>query len=88
MGKVLIFGHQKPDTDSVTSALVLSYLKNQLGLDCEPRVLGEINNETEFVLDYFKFDRPKFLNDVRLQVKDVDYTKGCFLNENDSIYKG
>ena len=87
MSKILIFGHQKPDTDSVTSALVLSYLKNQLGMDTEPRVLGDINSETEFVLDYFKFDRPKFLNDVRLQVKDVDYTKGCFLKENDSIYK-
>ena len=88
LSKVLVFGHQKPDTDSVTSALVLSYLKNQLGMNTEPRVLGDINNETEFVLDYFKFDRPKFLNDVRLQVKDVDYTKDCFLHENDSIYKG
>ena len=31
MTKTLIFGHQKPDTDSVTSAIVLSYLKNKLG---------------------------------------------------------
>ncbi len=88
MSKVLVFGHQKPDTDSVTSAIVLSYLKNQLGMDSEPRILGDVNNETKFVLDYFKFDTPKFLNDVRLQVKDVDYTKGCFLNENDSIFRG
>ena len=29
MGKTLIFGHQKPDTDSVTSSIVLSYLKNK-----------------------------------------------------------
>ncbi len=88
MSKVLVFGHQKPDTDSVTSAIVLSYLKNQLGLDTEPRVLGDLNNETKFALDYFKFDSPKYLNDVRLQVKDVDYTKDCFLQENDSIFKG
>lgn len=88
MSKVLVFGHQKPDTDSVTSAIVLSYLKNQLGMDCEPRVLGDLNNETKFALDYFKFDNPKYLNDVRLQVKDVDYTKNCFLHENDSIFKG
>ena len=88
MSKVLVFGHQKPDTDSVTSAIVLSYLKNQLGVDSEPRILGDVNNETKFALDYFKFNEPKFLNDVRLQVKDVDYTKGCFLNERDSIFKG
>lgn len=88
MNNILIFGHQKPDTDSVTSAIVLSYLKNKLGLNTEPRVLGDINNETKFVLDYFKFETPKFLSDVRLQIKDVDYIKDCFLNENDSIYKG
>ena len=52
MSKVLVFGHQKPDTDSVTSALVLSYLQKQLGMNTEPRVLGDINNETEFVLNY------------------------------------
>ena len=27
MEKILVFGHQKPDTDTVTSAIVLSYLK-------------------------------------------------------------
>lgn len=87
MEKTLIFGHQKPDTDSVTSSIVLSYLKNQVGEDTEPRVLGEINNETKFALDYFKFETPKFLNDVRLQIKDVDFSKDCFLNENDSIFR-
>ena len=87
MEKILVFGHQKPDTDSVTSSIVLSYLKNKLGEDTEPRVLGDINNETKFVLDYFKFDVPKFLSDVRLQIKDVDFSKDCFLNEKDSIFK-
>ena len=88
MEKTLIFGHQKPDTDSVTSSIVLSYLKNQMGENTEPRVLGNINNETKFVLDYFNVATPKFLNDVRIQIKDVDFNKGCFLNEKDSIFKG
>ncbi len=88
MNNILVFGHQKPDTDSVTSAIVLSYLKNQLGENTEPRVLGNINNETKFVLDYFNFDVPKYLNDVRLQIKDTEYSKGCFLGENDSIFDG
>ena len=87
MEKTLIFGHQKPDTDSVTSSIVLSYLKNQLGEDTEARVLGNINNETEFVLKYFGVETPKYLNDVRIQIKDVEYNKDCFLNEKDSIFK-
>ena len=88
MDKIYVFGHQRPDTDAVTSAIVLSYLKNKLGMDTEPRVLGDLNNETAFVLDYFKLETPKYLNDVHLQIKDVDYLKDCYLHENDSIFKG
>ena len=29
MEKVYIFGHRNPDTDSVTAAITLSYLKNK-----------------------------------------------------------
>ena len=87
MRKTLIFGHQKPDTDSITSAIVLAYLKNYLGESAEARTLGTLNNETKFVLKYFGFKEPKYLTDVRLQIKDIDYLKNCFLNENDSILK-
>lgn len=86
MEKVFVFGHKKPDTDSVTSAIVLSYLKNQLGMDTEPRVLGDINNETKYVLDYFKFEEPKLLDNVKLQIKDLTYHTGLNFYETDSIF--
>lgn len=81
MKKIFIFGHKKPDTDSVVSAITLSYLKNQLGMNTEPRILGEINNETKYVLDYFRAEIPKYLNDVKLEIKDVNYSKGFMRNE-------
>lgn len=87
MEKVFVFGHKKPDTDSVTSAIVLSYLKNQLGMDTEPRVLGEINNETKYVLDYFKIEEPKLLDNVKLQIKDLTYRKDLNFYASDSIFK-
>lgn len=87
MNKVLIFGHKKPDTDSVVAAISLSYLKNKLGISCEPRVLGEINSETKFILDYFNIKHPKYLNDVKLEVKDVNYLKNNFVSEYESVYK-
>ena len=87
MEKTLIFGHQKPDTDSITSAISLSYLKNKLGENTEARTLGTLNSETKFVLKYFGFKEPKYLTDVRLQIRDIDYLKNCFLSENDSILK-
>ncbi len=85
MQKVYIFGHKKPDTDSVTAAIALSYLKNKLGYNTEPRVLGPINKETKFVLDYFKVKEPSYLNDVKLQIRDLNYHRNYFLNQNKSI---
>lgn len=86
MEKTFIFGHKKPDTDSVTASISLSYLKNQLGFHTEPRVLGDINNESKFVLKYFKTKQPKYLNDVKLQVKDFEYQKNNFIFAKESIY--
>ena len=86
MEKISIFGHKKPDTDSVTSAITLSYLKNSLGLNTEPRILGHPNNETKFVLNYFNIDEPKYLNDVKLQIKDLNYLKDCSKDCHDTIY--
>ena len=85
--KTYIFGHKKPDTDSVTAAISLSYLKNKMGLDTEPRVLGELNKETQFVLDYFKIAHPKFLNDVKVQIEDVPFRRDIMINEEASIYE-
>ena len=84
---IYIFGHKKPDTDSVTSAIALSYLKNKLGLKAEPRILGKINEETKFVLDHFNVEVPKILQDVKLQIKDINYFKDCYAYNTDSLYK-
>ena len=86
MNKTFIFGHKKPDTDSVTSAIALSYLRNQQGFDTEPRVLGNLNNETKYVLEYFKIDEPLYLDDVHLQIKDLNYRKHNYINEYESIF--
>ena len=80
-----VFGHKKPDTDSVTAAISLSYLKNKLGGNTEPRVLGDINNETKFALKYFNIKQPKYLNDVKLQIKDLNYRRGYFISNKESI---
>ena len=85
MAKIYIFGHKNPDTDSVCASISLSYLKNQKGLDTTPRVLGNINNETKFVLKRFGFTQPEYINNVKVQVKDMSYNKGIMLNGKSSI---
>lgn len=64
MGKTLIFGHKNPDTDSITSSLVMANLEKKLGNDVEACRLGNINKETEYVLNYLGVEAPKFIEDA------------------------
>lgn len=86
MSKIYIFGHQKPDTDSVCASISLSYLKNQLGYNTVPKVLGHVNKESKFVLNYFGVKEPEYLNDVKVQVRNMKYNKNCIIVENSSIH--
>lgn len=87
MKETFVIGHKKPDTDSVCSAIALSYLKNSLGDNTTPRVLGDLNNETKFILKYFNIEEPKYLNDVKLQIRDLDYGKNLYKYSKDSLYE-
>lgn len=64
MEKILIFGHKNPDTDSITSSLVLANLERKLGNDVEACRLGKVNKETEYVLNYLGIEAPKLIENV------------------------
>ncbi len=85
MEKSFVFGHRNPDTDSVCSSISFSYLKNQLGDNTTPRVLGHINKESAFVLNHFNVKEPEYLNNVKVQLRDVLYQKDLMLKETASI---
>ena len=56
MGKILVFGHKSPDTDSVTSAIVMTNLERKLGNeDVYACVLGKLNKETMEIKTKTKF---------------------------------
>lgn len=65
MGKTYIFGHKNPDTDSITSSLVMANLEKALGNEnavaCR---LGNINKETEYVLNYLGIEAPELIEGV------------------------
>lgn len=52
-------GHKVPDSDSICSAIALSYLKTTLGEETLPARLGELSPETLFILDKFGFEQPE-----------------------------
>lgn len=71
MSTILIFGHKNPDTDTITSAISMSYLQNQLGLKTEAVALGAPNEETQFALDYFKVAAPRIIEHASDETKQV-----------------
>lgn len=71
MGKIFIFGHKNPDTDTICSALTYANLKNQLGVDAVPARLGPVNKETQFALDTFKVEAPGLIDKVQDNVEGV-----------------
>lgn len=77
--KVFVIGHKNPDTDSICSALAYAELKNQIdSREYAARRAGNLNEETQFVLDYFKVKSPELLYDVRTQINDIEirHTEG------------
>lgn len=71
MEKLLVFGHKNPDTDSICSAIAYAELKKQLGVNAEPVRLGELNGETQFVLEHFQVDVPRLVDTVANEVNSV-----------------
>ncbi|MGY3819793.1 manganese-dependent inorganic pyrophosphatase [Ligilactobacillus salivarius] len=69
--KELVFGHKNPDTDAIVAAKAYSYLQNKLGADTEAVALGTPNEETKFVLDYFKEKYPRVITTAKNEVEAV-----------------
>ena len=64
MGNILIFGHKNPDTDAITSSIVMANLENKLGHQAEACRQGKLNKETEYVLNYAGVEAPRLIEDV------------------------
>lgn len=63
--KILIFGHRNPDTDSITSAIVMENLERKLGNENAKAVrTGDINKETKYVLNFLGMEEPELVENV------------------------
>ena len=64
--KVLIFGHKNPDTDSICASLVRERLDKKNGWENTKAVrLGNINKETQYVLNYLGIETPELIEKVK-----------------------
>ena len=71
--KVYVVGHKNPDTDSICTAIAYANLKTKItGETYEPRRAGQLNEETQYVLEHFGVKVPLLLSDLREQIKNVE----------------
>ncbi len=71
MSKILVFGHQNPDTDAIGSSYAFAELSRLRGLDAEVVALGEVNEETSFALDYFGVTAPRVVTSAKAEGVDT-----------------
>ena len=68
MSKILVFGHQNPDSDAIGSSVAFAYLaKEAYGLDTEAVALGTPNEETAYVLNYFGVEAPRVITSAKAE---------------------
>lgn len=82
---IYIFGHKNPDTDSISAAIAYAELKKRLGFNAIAKRLGDINQETDFVLNYFNIPKPDILPTVKTQVSDLNLDKVIPISPDSSI---
>ena len=70
MSKILVFGHQNPDSDALGSSIAYAYLKRELGVDAEAVALGTPNEETIFALNYFGVEAPRVVESAKAEGAD------------------
>ncbi|MER0123968.1 manganese-dependent inorganic pyrophosphatase [Streptococcus sp. ZJ93] len=68
MSKLLVFGHQNPDTDAIASSYGWAYLEREaFGRDAENVALGTPNEETAFALNYFGVAAPRVVESAKAE---------------------
>ncbi len=61
---ILVVGHKNPDSDSICSAIVAAELLKARGLEASPIRQGEINRETQHILEVADAENPVLRTEV------------------------
>ena len=86
MAKTYIFGHKNPDTDAISSAIIMADFEKQTGnTDAQAFRLGEVGPETQHALDYFNITAPDLLNDDLTDQNVILVDHNEFQQSEDSI---
>ncbi|MBO6309837.1 MAG: DHH family phosphoesterase [Oribacterium sp.] len=88
-GTIYVTGHKSPDSDTVCGSIAYAALLRKLGYDAVPVVLGDINQESAYILQTAGLDVPERLEDASglnmVLVDHSDYSQSADGAENSRI---
>ena len=86
MNEIYVTGHKNPDTDSVVAAIAYASLRNALGdRNYIAARQDHVNDDTKRILNFFGFEQPMRLRNVRTQISDLDFDTPPALNATVTI---
>ena len=86
MSPVFVIGHRNPDTDSICSAICYADLKRKLtGEEYIACRAGHVNAETQFVLEHFGVEPPRYIASFEPRLSDVQYREVAGIDSEMSL---
>ncbi len=87
---LIVIGHKNPDTDSICAAITYARLKREvLKEQALPYRAGNLNLQTQFVLNHFGIESPPMATDVRSRIDDIMIPRSQLITvgEQDTLEK-
>lgn len=84
---IYVTGHKHPDSDSIVSAIAYAQLKNRQGIPATPCRLGELNDETKYLLNRFGFDEPVLFEDARATMQEIDMDEALTVSPEATMHE-
>ncbi len=85
--KIYVTGHLNPHADSITAAIgYASYLRAQ-GKDAVPCRLGQLNDESRYLLERFGFEAPQLLETAKVRMDEIDLEEPISIRPDTTIWE-
>ena len=79
---IYVTGHKNPDSDSICSAIAYSNYKNLCGFNTIPVRLGELNNESKYILNKFHFEIPQLIHTAKCTLREIDKDDALLIHKD------
>lgn len=82
---IYVTGHKNPDADSICSAIAYSHLKNCLGENTIPVRIGELNNESKYILKKLNLETPQLIHSAKCTLSEIEMDEALLVTKDTTM---